>query len=256
MAAGFRKYGWRPSPPDPRDAHHRLAAGPPPPERSDGSLRARAPAALDQQRSDCVAHGTARAVQIALTPDGGQPAALPSRDWLYFQAGVRTGDQLHDNGRYIRDAIKSLATLGWPDETVWPYGKWPAHPGGEAFRMAYDRRADIAVAYHRLDLPGADLVDEMKRARAAGLPIVAGADVTNAFEYQDGKTPVPAPTATDEILGGHAFAVLEYTPEGCIFENSWSPDWADNGYGYLSWDYVRAAMSDVWAVKLSPMVVS
>lgn len=248
----IRLYGWRRSPDDDRDALFRASrplGAIEVPAQSDGRFRAIAPAPLNQHRSDCVAHGTSTGVQLVCTPDGGPPAPRPSRDWIYSESGVKDGSQDQDNGRYVRSALDALGKLGWPDEVEWPYGSWPTHPGAEVHRMAFDRRGNRVIERHRLDLPGMDLVTEWKAARAAGMCIVGGTLVTQAFEDQDGITPLPAPSAGDGILGGHCTAFPEYDADGPFGLNSWG-NWADRGWYHLSWAWVRAMCSDVWGVRL------
>lgn len=243
-----RLYGYKPDPHDPRDkpAAALLAALPEPPPRF--SLRARAGHALDQTRSDCVANSTAKAVQIALTGPSGLIAPLPSRDWLYYLAGIQEQSQRDDNGRYIRDAFTTLSHLGWPDEAVWPYGKWPAHPGGEAHRAAFDRRAQTGIAYHRVTETGQDRIDAVKRLIAAGYPLVGDVMATPAFEAQDGLSPLPSPDGF--VTTNHAVCFADYEPEGVRLINSWG-DWADQGWGFLSWGWLTFS-ADLWAVEILP----
>lgn len=256
-----RRWGWKPEPPRASDfkASALLAAAPEPPPAA--SLRVRAGTrfdVLDQQRNDCVAHAVARGVQVALTPAGAEPAPLPSRDWGYYLSGVPAGDQTRDDGRFIRDCIAAYSRAGWPDEVGWPYGSWPNHPGGEAFRLAYDRRSRDGIAYHRItDMQGAERRRELSQAIASGYPVVFGTMVTQPFEEQDGINPLPLPGQSDGILGGHAIAMLEYDEAGIGFMNSWGPAWADVGWGRLSWDWMTSGyVSDCWAIQIVPGIAA
>lgn len=250
---GFQ-YGWKKDKPSSfdREARHLLSALPPPPERA--SLRDRCggrPGVLSQGRGDCVAHAVGKAVQVALTLPGGPPAPMPSRDWLYYQAGVPDGDQSVDNGRYIRNACDALRVLGWPDETDMPYGTWPAHPGGNNFRQAFDRRAKTGIAYHRITEVGAARIDAIKRAIANGFPVVGGLQVTQAFEDQTGLAPLPV--GFGESLGGHAIMFGEYNVLGVKFQNSWDDLWGDAGWGYLAWEWMTlGSTDDLWVIEILP----
>jgi hypothetical protein len=255
-----RRYdGWRYSPPTEADwkASALLSGAAAPPERA--SLRTRAGTSahvLDQQRNDCVAHAVARAVQVALTRSGGELAPLPSRDWIYYLSGVPSLDQTNDDGRFIRDAFAACSRTGWPDEAVWPYGQWPTHPGGAAFRGAFDRRAGDGIAYHRVS-DGAARKLQMQQAIASGYPVVIGTLVTPSFEEQDGVDPLPFPLPGAQILGGHAIALLEYDADGVGFCNSWGAGWAAGGWGRLSWEWVLSNyVSDCWAVQIVPGAAS
>lgn len=249
-----RAYGWRKDPPSDRDHHAAvlLSAKPAPPAAA--SLIDRWGGRIYQSINDCTAHAAADSIRTALTPPGGPAVPLPSRAWLYYQAGVPTGDQHNDVGRYNRDVCKALAHLGWPDESIVPYGTWPKHPGASAYRAAFDRRAQTGIAYHRItDATGTSRRYEMMQAIAHGYPFFFGTLVTPAFEYQDGKTPLPMPSMNDTILGGHSISAVAYDEHGVRFANWWGGFGDENGMGYLSWDWMTSSyVSDAWAFEIRP----
>jgi hypothetical protein len=50
--------------------------------------------------------------------------------------------------------------------------------------------------------------------------------------------------------GGHAVAIVGYTPDGFIIQNSWGTSWGSNGFALLPYvDYILHT-TDVWAVQL------
>lgn len=248
-------YGWKRDRPSPRDwpAHPLLSVLPPPPAAA--SLRDRAggkAAVLDQVRSDCVANSVAKVVQVALST-ASVLSPLPSRNWIYYQAGCIEGSQKDDNGRYIRDALDALGMVGWPDETDWPYdARWNVPAGAAVHRLAFDQAQAINVGRYRIDAPpGPARRDQVSRAISGGFPVVGGGDITQAWEDQGGKSPLPwDPTAPP--VGGHAYTLLEYDPGGLHPLNSWGPDgFGIDGWGYLSWDWLDH-LDDLWAVSMGP----
>ena len=54
--------------------------------------------------------------------------------------------------------------------------------------------------------------------------------------------------------GNHCAAIVGYYREGAetffILRNSWSQDWGDNGYAYLSKEYLTEAIQEAWHVKI------
>jgi C1A family cysteine protease len=54
----------------------------------------------------------------------------------------------------------------------------------------------------------------------------------------------------DTVRGGHAVALVGYTPDRFIVRNSWSNAWGDNGFGYASPAYARAAFTEAYGVVL------
>ena len=56
-------------------------------------------------------------------------------------------------------------------------------------------------------------------------------------------------------IGGHAFVIVGYTPEGFIIRNSWGDKWGrwDGRPGHAIWTYADWANNviDAWVVRLS-----
>jgi hypothetical protein len=252
-----RVYGWKKEAPSDRDklASVLLSAAPAPPKAA--SLRSRWGGRIYQSKNDCTANAAATLLQLALTPEGGAVAPLPSRDFIYYESGVPTGDQGNDVGRYNRDVCGAISQLGWPDEAAWPYDSWPKHPGGAAHRSAFDRRASSRVAYHRItDVTGDSRRYEMEQAIAHGYGFKFGTLVTPAFEYQDGKTPLPMAGMNDAILGGHSLAGIEYDDFGVRGPNWWE-DFGLEGWWFLSWAWMTSSyVSDCWIYEIKPGAVS
>lgn len=48
--------------------------------------------------------------------------------------------------------------------------------------------------------------------------------------------------------GGHAVALVGYTPDYFIVRNSWGADWADHGYAYASPAYTAAAFTEAYGI--------
>lgn len=147
-------------------------------------------------------------------------------------------------GTYIRVAMKILRKKGIPPEECWPFvphniGK----PCADADSKAYPYRIK---AFARLKN-----ILEMKRSLIVNGPFVAGVKVYDSFLSEDvariGIVPVPAPEET--LQGGHAICIVGYDDEKQLFKfkNSWSKNWGDNGYGYLSYEYIEKYCIDAWS---------
>ena len=52
------------------------------------------------------------------------------------------------------------------------------------------------------------------------------------------------------VRGGHAVALVGYTPDRFIVRNSWSTRWGDKGFGYASNAYASAAFTEAYGVVL------
>jgi hypothetical protein len=67
---------------------------------------------------------------------------------------------------------------------------------------------------------------------------------------------LPTIQPTSRQTGGHAFAIVGYTLDGFIVQNSWGPNWGFSGFAILTYqDWIRHG-TDAWvAVMGAPMAV-
>ncbi|PHY18804.1 C1 family peptidase [Caulobacter sp. BP25] len=54
----------------------------------------------------------------------------------------------------------------------------------------------------------------------------------------------------ETALGGHAVALVGYTPDGFIVRNSWGESWGDNGFAFATNAYAAAAFTEAYGVIL------
>ena len=54
----------------------------------------------------------------------------------------------------------------------------------------------------------------------------------------------------DTTRGGHAVALVGYTPDRFIVRNSWGTSWGDQGFGYASLSYAQAAFTEAYGITL------
>jgi hypothetical protein len=59
---------------------------------------------------------------------------------------------------------------------------------------------------------------------------------------------IPLPKKKDR--GGHAFALVGYTPDGFILQNSWGPSWGYHGFAVLTYDDWVKSATDAWVLAL------
>lgn len=172
-----------------------------------------------------------------------------SRLFIYYQERVYEGTVSYDNGAYIRDGIKAVNKIGVPTESLWPYNinRFAYRPSQAAYVNAATRKA---VGYQRCANFAA-----VKAAIAQGYPVVVGFDVYESFETQavadTGMMPYPN-TATEQLLGGHAVALVGYNDATGKFiaRNSWGTGWGDHGYFYMPYQVIQDTnmSDDFWII--------
>lgn len=50
----------------------------------------------------------------------------------------------------------------------------------------------------------------------------------------------------EDIVGGHAIAVVGYNPEGVFLHNSWGTDWMDGGRAFVTWQFWDKYFDELW----------
>jgi C1A family cysteine protease len=170
-----------------------------------------------------------------------------SRLFIYYEERVLIGTVTEDSGAYIRDGIKVLNKKGAPLESIWPYNinRFATRPNVLAYTDAAKRKAGT---YEKVaNFAG------VKNALARGFPVVIGFDVYESFYNIGSNGIMPYPnTATEELLGGHAVAIVGYNDNTSRFivRNSWGTSWADRGYFYMPYRVIQntSMSSDFWII--------
>jgi C1A family cysteine protease len=244
-------YGWVHDLPDARDFTYgaplvRFPQGLPPVV----DLRQEFPPVYDQgQLGSCTANAIAGAIEFDQRKQR-STEFIPSRLFIYYNERVIEGTVNQDSGAQIRDGIKSVATIGAPPETDWPYAldDFAKKPPQKAYS---DAKSDVVTSYARVTQ---DLM-QMRGCLAAGFPFVFGFTVYESFESeavaQTGM--VPMPSSTEAVKGGHAVVSVGYDDTRRLFyvRNSWGSSWGDNGYCYMPYEYLLSAhlANDFWTIR-------
>ena len=155
-----------------------------------------------------------------------------------------------DRGSRARAALVGWQRHGVCPERYWPYN--PDEPGTlspEAERVALLNRPR---SYERVEPRVTDLQAAVYETHA----IFVSATIHDGWmQPRNGVIPfIPDSNA----VGGHAFAILGYTQDGFIVQNSWGNEWGGLSFdgreypGLAIWTYpdVERHMVDAWVVRL------
>jgi C1A family cysteine protease len=147
----------------------------------------------------------------------------------------------NSEGTTLRSAMKVLSDKGICREKFWPYiAQGKNKPEKDALQDAQRFRI---LAYARiLNL------SELRMNLASKGPCVAGIQVFKGI-MQTKTGVVPMPKNNEPALGGHAICIVGYDDRKKLFKfkNSWSSNWGDRGYGYLSYGYLERYLMDAWS---------
>ena len=245
-------YGWRRQTPDHRDW---TLVDPHSPARLPAKVSLREspymPGVYDQgSLGSCSANAIAGAYEFELKRQGED--FMPSRLWIYYQERLIEGTTDRDSGAVLRDGLKVVGRGVCP-ESDWPYdiSTFTGPPPAAAVQDAPRSRA---VNYFSLHLgPGAPL----RACLAAGFPFAFGFQVPQSFEGLGAASPyLPLPAPDEPFVGGHAVMAVGYdfTCErfpAPVFEirNSWGPDWGDEGFFFMNYNYFGSLADDIWTIR-------
>ncbi|HEX5526610.1 MAG TPA: C1 family peptidase [Solirubrobacterales bacterium] len=190
-----------------------------------------------------------------------------SRLFLY-KATRRLLGLYGDTGATLRSTAGAMTLFGVPPEQYWPYLEPDFENEPPAFCYAFAENYQ-AIKYYRLDPPGTkaeDVLGAIKSNLASNLPSMFGFTVYSSMASAGGTGgKVPFPAKGDKVRGGHAVMAVGYddsmalpggvlgkeTRGALLFRNSWGSAWGDQGYGWLSYDYVRYGIAQDWWVLIS-----
>lgn len=145
-------------------------------------------------------------------------------------------------GSSLRGVIKGWKNMGVCSEDFWPYKM----RGGEphlTIEAAKDARNNTVGAYYRL---APDVSHFHNAINEAGI-IAVSANVHEGWQNPiDGVI-----VKSDNMIGGHAFAIVGYNDQGFIVQNSWSKKWGNQGTALWTYeDWVENIM-DAWVMSLA-----
>lgn len=152
------------------------------------------------------------------------------------------------DGSSARGAMKGWHKHGVCNESVWRYD--PKKPDA---KLTETRIADAANrplgAYFRVNHK--DLVAMHAALAEVGI-LYATATVHAGWEAVSADGVIPL---QDEILGGHAFAIVAFDERGFWIQNSWGPGWGHQGFALISYQDWLSNGTDIWVARLGAPVI-
>ncbi|MFZ6741951.1 C1 family peptidase [Undibacterium sp. JH2W] len=161
-------------------------------------------------------------------------------------------------GSSCRGALKGWHKHGVCSRKLWPYtvDKNDRVPAFEPPKSGWERDALTRAlgVYYRIDK---ESITDMQAAitevgavyvsckvhQGWALPVVKARSFTSLEQ-------LPVISFSEVNTGGHAFALLGYTDQGFVVQNSWGKDWGLQGFAILSYDDWLVNGTDVWTVSL------
>lgn len=172
------------------------------------------------------------------------------------------------DGSSARGAIKAWVKHGVCFEQSWPH---TAHgianmtdaviaeakltPGGAYYRIKPQNVRDMHAALAETGILYATLMVHAGWAH----PGAGKGAPTVTVPVEGRRTPYRFPIIRRErgpdgkpysADGGHAVAIVGYTPQGFVIQNSWGPGWGADGFAFLPYEDFLMHATDVWVAQL------
>ncbi|MBK5351418.1 C1 family peptidase [Pseudomonas sp. TH41] len=166
-------------------------------------------------------------------------------------------------GSSCRGALKGWHKHGVCAQALWPYTVKPdgSVPDFEApaENWAIDAMTRPLGVYYRVEK---DDITAMMAALYEADVLYVSANVHQGWALMQPKAKKRPPVVFKSMSqlpvikwptkrqGGHAFALIGYTHQGFIVQNSWSTDWGFSGFAILTFEDWLANGTDAWTVAL------
>lgn len=147
-------------------------------------------------------------------------------------------------GTSLKSALDVARKFGVVKDSVLPFRSGKLYAGNAKTFYAIAAQLKISMYFNL----GSELSDWRAWLATKG-PILTRLDV-DATWYAAGETKGTLDVyRPDTTRGGHAVALVGYTPQTFIVRNSWGTAWGDQGYGYASLAYARDAFKESYGVE-------
>jgi hypothetical protein len=149
-------------------------------------------------------------------------------------------------GTSIKTALDVARKFGLVRDTVLPFRSGRLFVGDTRSFYAIAAQLKIGSYFNLSGRPA----DELRNWIATQGPIVTRLDVDKTWDDATATKGNLDTYRSATARGGHAIALVGYTPDRLIVRNSWGTGWGDKGFAYASEDYARKAFTEAYGVAL------
>lgn len=217
------------------------------------------PEVLDQgQEGACTGFALAAVINFLLAKRGKKHGVSPR---MLYELARRYDEWPGEDyeGSSARGAMKAWVKHGVCRRTTWPddlHG--PGHlsdkmatealyaPGGAYYRVRHRQVRDMHAALHETGILYVTLMVHNGWTDPGPTKVKVECQVAGKKK----RLSLPVISRKGRADGGHAIAIVGYTEEGFIIQNSWGPDWGMRGFALLPYEDYLLHATDVWVAQL------
>jgi Papain family cysteine protease len=153
-------------------------------------------------------------------------------------------------GTTLKGALDVARKFGTVHDNILPFTTERLYLGQSKTFYAVAARLKIG-SYFNLSLGGSHDLDDWRTWIATKGPILTRLDVDRTWDDARANKGNMDVYRSDTTRGGHAVALVGYTPDRFIVRNSWgTTGWGDQGFGYASLGYAQDAFTEAYGVSL------
>lgn len=217
------------------------------------------PAILDQgQEGACTGFALAAVVNFLLARRGIQRRVSPR---MLYELARRYDEWPGERyeGSSARGAMKGWVRHGVCEAEAWPNDRTGAghftpgvaqsalaNPGGAFYRVMHRQVRDMHAALAETGILYVTLMVHGGWSEPGPRTVT----VTDGAADKPRRLTLPVITRQGKADGGHAVAIVGYTREGFVIQNSWGKDWGKGGFALLPYEDYMLHATDVWAAQL------
>jgi C1A family cysteine protease len=196
----------------------------------------------------CEGEAITGAYEVMLKKYSPENFTILSPLFVYYNTRLLEEMECCDVGAILEDGMISLKKHGVCSESLWPYNpeKFNVKPTQEAYDDGLKRKI---LTYEYLDT-----ITDTLNILSDGNPVLLGMEVYPSFKNLSmGDSVVHMPEKDETPTGGHAICLMGYSLKYQQFlaKNSYGIDWGNNGYCWISFDYVTKHGWEKWHFQLS-----
>lgn len=219
----------------------------------------RVPKILDQgQEGACTGYGLAAVINYHLAAQGINRLVSPR---MLYEMARKYDEWPGENyeGSSARGAMIGWVRHGVATETEWPTNLTGAGhlddaraqnarltPGGAYYRVMQSQVRDVHAA---IEETGAVYMTLMVHS-GWDKPGPESVKISHVVDGKPTTFSLPIIKRVGHADDGHAVAIVGYTAQGFIIQNSWGEDWGYKGFALLPYEDFMIHVTDVWAAQL------
>lgn len=208
-------------------------------------LRYKIPVLHQGDEGSCTGFGLATVVHYLLTTRKVDPDKTQVSPRMLYEGARKFDEWPGENyeGSSPRGAVKGWHKFGVCADELWDYTPGEVDKEFTPQRLKDARNRPLG-AYFRVN--HRDIVAMHSAITETGILYVS------AMVHTGWTNPPESGRIQheQEVLGGHAFAIVAYDSDGFWLQNSWGTSWGKNGLAHISYDDWLQNGRDVWVARL------